>query len=460
MNKAFKVFILVLIITLTLFRGTIYSKTKISLKILSLAPVPDTENEYFLVLYSPDSSLNLEGVKVDVSYDLSNFKKGQVYNPLKDTWAGYNTHWSNTPSLNFKDSLPLILKIKLLDVPEDSSYFYVRLRYKKSLDSSSVKTYSFTETPFSINTGEFATLDTSDSTPSSSTSEPQNSLSDNSSSPDTLSDNSSPTLLSADSSTEDTYEEPNKPLDSNIKKNILITEFMPNPDNQNEWVEIYNNNDTKVELNNWFIDDILNGGGSPFSFSLSLNAKEYAVVEINKTLFNNSGDTVYLLDENKNPLYAVSYKKTVKGASIQKLSNNKWYITLKNTKGKSNLSFEEVVLQNDFKATQEDSLDEEALVKEEEDYKEEEESKSSTNNTKTEKSEEANLDKGEVLGASSQKDTVNIPPMTFNTPKIQPKEPIFITTQQNLKNNKLTVLKEKQVPKPYKLFKKIFLDIL
>lgn len=151
---------------------------------------------------------------------------------------------------------------------------------------------------------------------------------------------SAPTVAVVEESTNEELVLPEQSiLSSKERENIFITEFMPNPDGENEWVEIFNNNESSVTLTNWFIDDVLSGGGTPVMFTTEINAKSYAVIEINKSLLNNSDDEVNLLDENKNLIHSVSYKKTVRGNSIQKnLYDNKWYITLNVTKGDENIN--------------------------------------------------------------------------------------------------------------------------
>lgn len=130
-------------------------------------------------------------------------------------------------------------------------------------------------------------------------------------------------------------------LSSEEKKNIRITEFYPNPTkDESEWVEIYNANKNEVTLLNWFIDDEPESGGSPIKFSATIDSNEYKVIPLNTSLLNNSDDRVSLLDENKNSLHIVEYKKSVKQSSIQKLSDGNWYITADLTKGIANLDFD------------------------------------------------------------------------------------------------------------------------
>lgn len=92
------------------------------------------------------------------------------------------------------------------------------------------------------------------------------------------------------------------PTPSPISYNsIFISETMVNSlSGGNEWVELFNNNDFSVSLTNWFIDDIENEGSSPKLFSLEILAKGYAIFELTSSMFNNNGDSVRLLDFNKN----------------------------------------------------------------------------------------------------------------------------------------------------------------
>ncbi len=99
--------------------------------------------------------------------------------------------------------------------------------------------------------------------------------------------------------------------------NIYISEAMVNPPTgEKEWVEIYNNNDFPVSINNWYIDDLENGGSSPKIFSLEINAKGYGIFDLTSSIFNNDGDSVRLLDFNKNLKNDFEYGKTEQGKSL------------------------------------------------------------------------------------------------------------------------------------------------
>ncbi|MEK7521987.1 MAG: lamin tail domain-containing protein, partial [Patescibacteria group bacterium] len=103
--------------------------------------------------------------------------------------------------------------------------------------------------------------------------------------------------------------------------NIYISEVMANPvTGEKEWVEIYNNNDFSVSLNNWYIDDLENAGSSPKVFSLEIGAKSYGVFDLPSSIFNNDGDTVRLLDFNKNLKGDFEYGKSEQGKTLGRTS--------------------------------------------------------------------------------------------------------------------------------------------
>jgi len=109
--------------------------------------------------------------------------------------------------------------------------------------------------------------------------------------------------------------------DSTYLTNIFLSEVMSNPvTREKEWVEIYNNNDFSVSLNNWYIDDLENAGSSPKIFSLSINAKSYGVFDLNSSIFNNDGDSVRLMDFNKNLKDDFEYGKNEQGKTLGRTS--------------------------------------------------------------------------------------------------------------------------------------------
>jgi len=103
--------------------------------------------------------------------------------------------------------------------------------------------------------------------------------------------------------------------------NMYISEAMINPPSgDNEWVELFNNNDYSVSLINWFIDDIENAGSSPKLFSLDIPAKSFGVIEVSSSMFNNTGDNIRLLDFNKNLLDSFEYSSSQQGKTLGRIS--------------------------------------------------------------------------------------------------------------------------------------------
>lgn len=89
--------------------------------------------------------------------------------------------------------------------------------------------------------------------------------------------------------------------------NIYLSEVMVNPDEESEWVELYNDNDFKMDLVDWYLDDGKDSGSSPKKFSISIDAKSYAVYAVTSSMFNNDGDSVRLLDFSSLERDSVSY---------------------------------------------------------------------------------------------------------------------------------------------------------
>ncbi len=106
-----------------------------------------------------------------------------------------------------------------------------------------------------------------------------------------------------------------------LYQNIYISEAMVNPPSgENEWVELFNNNEFSVSLIDWYIDDIQNRGSSPRLFSLEISAKTYGIIDISSSIFNNTGDSVRLLDFNKNRVDDFEYASTNQGKTVGRIS--------------------------------------------------------------------------------------------------------------------------------------------
>jgi len=99
---------------------------------------------------------------------------------------------------------------------------------------------------------------------------------------------------------------------------IRINEFLPNPegsDTENEWIELYNNSSSEVDISGWIIDDE-EGGSTPHTFpqGTKITAQGYLVIyrsESNIAL-NNNGDEVRLFHPDGNLVDQVSFSESVK----------------------------------------------------------------------------------------------------------------------------------------------------
>ncbi len=140
-----------------------------------------------------------------------------------------------------------------------------------------------------------------------------------------------------------------------VSADIVINEIMPNPlydESLNEWIELYNNGDSEVDVSGWLIGDdseldvieggLYNGGGTV------IPAKGYAIITDDTTrVYNNfnvdsdvvrlyvedssignglrnSGENIYLYDDSV-LIYNVSYLSSETGKSLA-LLNNSWYL--------------------------------------------------------------------------------------------------------------------------------------
>jgi hypothetical protein len=103
--------------------------------------------------------------------------------------------------------------------------------------------------------------------------------------------------------------------------NIFLSEVMAYPETgEKEWFELYNDNDFIVNLENWYIDDGENMGSAPKLFSLTIQPKSYGVFDLSSSLFNNSYDSVRLLDVSKKEVDSFEYTQASKNISFSRES--------------------------------------------------------------------------------------------------------------------------------------------
>lgn len=110
---------------------------------------------------------------------------------------------------------------------------------------------------------------------------------------------------------------------------IVINEILPNPSGSSnedtEWIELYNASPSTVDLSGWKLDDIDNGGSSPYVIAsgMSIPASGFLYFEKSQTNvgLNNTGDTVRLIDLSGSVVDSYSYSSTTEDVSIGRTSD-------------------------------------------------------------------------------------------------------------------------------------------
>lgn len=113
--------------------------------------------------------------------------------------------------------------------------------------------------------------------------------------------------------------------------NVYLSEIMPYPDDEAEWVELYNANDFTINLENWYLDDGVDTGSTPKLFSLTIEGKSYTVIELSSSIFNNDQDTVRLLNWAQTEVDSAEYHEPPKGQSYSRQSwtpDTTWCFTI------------------------------------------------------------------------------------------------------------------------------------
>jgi hypothetical protein len=127
---------------------------------------------------------------------------------------------------------------------------------------------------------------------------------------------------------------------STTDSELLINEFLVNPSEGSEWIEIYNNSSSTVDLSGW---SLWEGAGRISSPTGTILSDNFFVLEFNNKLNNTGGDIVILKkgeeimdsvcygDYTENCLHSFS-SLPAKGNSIARVDNN-FYETTSSTLG-------------------------------------------------------------------------------------------------------------------------------
>ena len=124
-----------------------------------------------------------------------------------------------------------------------------------------------------------------------------------------------------------------------VQAQVVINELYPNPNtNEDEWIELYNNNEQVTDLAGWELWDQLSTPSKTFSFTAEtkLNSQEFLIIPLINKL-NNGGDIVILKDANGQEINRLEYTDSTKGKSWARDPTNLTEIFLTEpTKGEAN----------------------------------------------------------------------------------------------------------------------------
>ncbi|MCL5795852.1 MAG: lamin tail domain-containing protein [Patescibacteria group bacterium] len=127
-----------------------------------------------------------------------------------------------------------------------------------------------------------------------------------------------------------------------ISGNVVINEIFPHPasGSKNEFIEIYNPTNMPVDLSDWQLDDIANGGSSPYKINSGTIISAYGYLAFYKSetsiALNDSGDTVRLLNPGGEEIFSVSYTESEKDLIYARDISDIWYWTKQATPGAIN----------------------------------------------------------------------------------------------------------------------------
>lgn len=124
---------------------------------------------------------------------------------------------------------------------------------------------------------------------------------------------------------------------------VLINEILPSPtgsDANEEWIEIFNQNETEVDLSGWKITDTV-GRITTYTFpqGSKISPRGFLVLSrpTTKITLNNDGDGISLIQPNGKILETIIYPKAPQGQSYSRTKENDWVWSTTLTPGGINI---------------------------------------------------------------------------------------------------------------------------
>lgn len=94
---------------------------------------------------------------------------------------------------------------------------------------------------------------------------------------------------------------------------VFLTEFMACPTSGNEWLELYNANETTIEVTGWQVIDISN---NKKTLTGTIQPRSFTVFEWTGSLLNNTGDSFKVVTTGGQIIGEASYEKCTTGVSF------------------------------------------------------------------------------------------------------------------------------------------------
>lgn len=145
---------------------------------------------------------------------------------------------------------------------------------------------------------------------------------------------------------------------------VLINEILPSPegpDSEEEWIEIFNQNNFTVSLSDWQIKDKI-GKVTIYTFpeKTEISAKSFLVSSrpTTKITLNNDGDEISLLNPEGKIVASVIYEKAPRGQSYN-FSEGKWFWGSTITRGSANIVFPSALTEEEVEQLNKEPLKEE-----------------------------------------------------------------------------------------------------
>lgn len=102
-------------------------------------------------------------------------------------------------------------------------------------------------------------------------------------------------------------------------ENVYLTEFMACPASGNEWLELYNGNDSSIEVVNW---QIIDETGNKKYLNGTIAAQSFLQLEWSGSLLNNTGDSFTIYTSSGQNIGTASYDNCTTGISFVYESGN------------------------------------------------------------------------------------------------------------------------------------------